>query len=86
MSEDTNLIALNNFQPRFDVRKEVCGGEDGFSLVLLPQVTVGSATLSERSCVHESLDAVVLFKECYAMLQFIQVKVWLDIRYLDVSL
>jgi hypothetical protein len=55
VSEATNLIALNNFQPCFDVREEVRCSEDGLPLVLLPQVTVRSATLSERCRVHESL-------------------------------
>lgn len=67
----------------FDVGEGMAGGENGFALVLLMQVSMRSAVQRERSTVHKAPQVVVFVKVCDAVLHLVRVKVRLHIRDLN---
>lgn len=61
-SPRTDLLLVDHVDPCLDVRESVRRREDGFALVLLVQLAVGSPVQSEGSTVHEVTQVVVLVK------------------------
>lgn len=85
-SPRTDLLLVDDVDPRLDVRESVRRREDGFAFVLLVQLAVGSPVQSEGSTVHEVTQVVVLVKIGDSFLQLIRVEERLDVRYLEVCL
>lgn len=61
-SSRTDLLLVDDVDPRLDVRERVRCCEDGFAFVLLVQLAVRPPVQSERSTVHEVAQVVVLVK------------------------
>lgn len=69
-----------------DVRERMRRRQDGFALVLLMQVSVGTAVQCKGRAVHESAQVVVLVKVSDSFLQLVGVEERLDVGDLEIGL
>lgn len=83
---NTHLLLVHNVDASLDVREGMRRRQSGFALVLIVQVTVGSAVQGEGRTVHEGTQVVVLVKVGDSFLQLVCVKVRLDVGDLEVGL
>lgn len=77
---------MDDVDTGLDVGESMGGSEDGLSFKLFMQVTVSSSIECEWRAVDEATQVVVLIKVGDAVLHFISVKIWFDIRDLNKSL